>query len=113
MPMSMPEGRSVVAPENVRDISEGYTLGEGGAPVANIPPPERRIAVGKLRITSDNEEKALSIIEQYSYNSDDELYEMNAESFALLLSSLNMEHVEYTDYTIASDGVVRFQVDFQ
>ena len=98
-----PEGRSGVDPV------DAYSLENGGEASA-FSSENEGIAVGKLRI-STNEKKAMSVIERYSYSVDDGLYEVNVENFAGMLSSLNMENVEYSDYTILSGGVVRFQVD--
>ncbi|MCH5209420.1 MAG: hypothetical protein J1F01_00470 [Oscillospiraceae bacterium] len=111
---SVPIGRSI--PEPVQgDITRSYSLeSENGIAVASLEgeaPEVENIAVGKLRISSDNEEKAMSVIERYSYNMDDEMYAVNAENFAVMLSSLNMENVKYDDYTIISGGIVRFKVD--
>ena len=111
---SVPIGRSI--PEPVQDdMTRSYSLkGENSIAVASLEGDgyeNENIAVGKLRISSDNEEKAMSVIERYSYSMDDEMYAVNAENFAVMLTSLNMENVEYADYTIISGGIVRFQVD--
>ena len=69
-------------------------------------------AIGKLKISSADAQKAMDVIQQYSYDQDGDLYTTDAANLTLILSSLNREDVSYTDYTMESDGVVKFKVVF-
>lgn len=69
-------------------------------------------AIGKLKISSADADRAMNVIQQYSYNSDGDLYTTDPASLALMLSSLNREDVSYTNYTMESDGVIKFKIDF-
>ncbi len=106
--------RVAAVPQDENGTADAYSLADDGTAVASLPQNEDgedAIAVGKLRIATDSEEKAMSVIERYSYNVEDGFYEVNVENFAGMLSSLNIENVQYSDYTIVSGGIVRFQVD--
>ncbi len=113
-PMGM---RIAQVPEDEENLPSSYDIDDKAAamlakiPASDVPNESSDIAVGKLRISSDSEETAMSVIERYSYNIEDEMYAVNAENFANMLSLLNLENVEYADYTIQSGGIVRFRVD--
>ena len=69
-------------------------------------------AIGKLKISSADAQKAINVINQYSFDQDGDLYTTDSANLTLILSSLNREDVSYTDYTMESDGVVKFKVVF-
>ncbi|MGN0106555.1 MAG: hypothetical protein ACI4A5_02505 [Hominilimicola sp.] len=69
-------------------------------------------AIGKMKISSADAQKAMDVIQQYSFDQDGDLYTTDSANLTLILSSLNREDVSYTDYTMESDGVIKFKVVF-
>lgn len=69
-------------------------------------------AIGKLKISSADAQKAMDVIQQYSIDRSGDLYMTDSANFVLILSSFSKEGVRYTDYTMNNDGIIKFMIDF-
>ena len=104
------KARSYTIAEDGSNIALGrYYNAENGDSTNNHDEPK---AIGRLKISSADAQKAMDVIQQYSYDQDGDLYTTDAANLTLILSSLNREDVSYTDYTMESDGVIKFKIVF-
>lgn len=84
-----------------------YTLTKGGVPI------ERATAIGSIKFNSDDEKRAMEIINRYYVDMRDNIYTTDSVNLTLILSKLRSEGIPYTDYTVAGNGEVKFQVQFK
>jgi hypothetical protein len=97
--------------ENSENIAFGqyYIIDENGNPVedeAEVP------AIGAIKVSSTDKEKAEQVISQYPHDENGSVYTTNSENLSNILSDLSEEGVEYTDYTLAGSGDVKFRIDY-
>ncbi len=90
------------------DIARGrYSkLNKDGIPIADAP------AIGSIKFSSDDEERAMEVINRYTVDEEDNIYTTDSVNLRLILSRLSSEGIEYTDYTVAGNGEVKFQIEF-
>ena len=90
------------------DIAHGryYKLNKDGIPI------ESATAVGSIKFKSDDEERALEVINHYAVDERDNVYTTDSVNLTLILSKLRSEGIPYRDYTIGESGEVKFQVQF-
>lgn len=115
-----PEGYVVMSrnmPElaySAEEIQENYSLAEegsiarGNCAAKETAAPEK--AIGKLKISANDVDKAMSVIELYSYGFNGEMYSTNSASLSMMLYDLSEKGVDYTNYIPSYDGEITFQL---
>ncbi len=90
------------------DIARGrYSkLNKDGIPIADAP------AIGSIQFSSDDEERAMEVINRYTVDEEDNIYTTDTVNLRLILSRLNREGIEYSDYTVSGSGEVKFRIEF-
>ncbi len=106
--------------QEVADVEERYSLAEEGNIAhgqyyridknGNPIKEEQNKAIGQIKISADNIDKAMDVVRQYSYSVSDDLYETDSASLSLMLSSFTEKGVLYTNYTPAYTGDIRFRL---
>ena len=91
------------------DIARGkYSkLNKDGIPIADA------TAIGSIKFSYDDEERAMAVINRYTVDKEDDIYVTDSVNLNLILSKLRSEGIPYTDYTIAGSGEVKFQIKFK
>ena len=107
-------------------IIDGYSLADGGETIAlgvyyaidqngkPIMTEEKNAikAVGSLKISSDDAEKAMEILNQYPHDESGNVYTTGSENVDGILSNLNDEDVTYTNYIVGGSDDVKFRIEF-
>ena len=75
-------------------------------------PIESATAIGSIKFRADDEERAMDVINRYTVDEENNIYTTDSANLRLILSRLSSEGIEYTDYTIAGNGEVKFQIEF-
>ena len=90
------------------EIAHGmyYKLNKDGIPI------ESATAVGSIKFSYDDKERAMEVINHYDVDKQDNVYTTDSVNLTLILSKLRSEGIPYTDYTIDETGEVKFQVQF-
>lgn len=105
---------------SAKSARSGYSLAEESDNIAygryynagNEGETDKPKAIGKLKISSADAQKAMDVIQQYSIDRSGDLYMTDSANFVLILSSFSKEGVRYTDYTMNNDGIIKFMIDF-
>ena len=75
-------------------------------------PIESATAIGSIKFRADDEERAMDVINRYTVDKENNIYTTDSANLRLILSRLSSEGIEYTNYTIAGNGEVKFQIEF-
>ncbi|MCD8180045.1 MAG: hypothetical protein LUF26_00985 [Firmicutes bacterium] len=70
-------------------------------------------AIGSLKISESDAERAMDVILMYSYGFSDEYYSTNADSLSMMLSKLSQKGVDYKNYIPSYDGDITFKLVIQ
>lgn len=88
-----------------------YSIDKNGKPIMtdeiNTP-----VAIGSLKISSSDAEKAMDVLSQYPHDESGDLYTTDTENFSKILSDLSDEGVTYTDHTLSGSEDVKFTIEF-
>lgn len=103
-------GYSIDDEDGVIAYGTYYRIDKDGNPIDEAKEPK---AIGKLKISSDDADKALNVINQYPHGEDGDLYTIDSASMTLILSSLRTQGINYTNYTLAGDGNIKFRIVFE
>lgn len=111
-PASEPVAQSENVPGNYSlarsgDIAHGryYRLDKDGNPIEDETPK----AVGSIIISSDDADKAMDVILQYSY-ADGDFYMTDSDHLYLMLIELTQMGVDYSNYTPGYQGDITFKL---
>lgn len=116
LPTDNPVSEPVAQAENVQgnyslarsgDIAHGryYRLDKDGNPIEDETPK----AVGSIIISSDDADKAMDVILQYSY-ADGDFYMTDSDHLYLMLIELTQMGVDYSNYTPGYQGDITFKL---
>jgi hypothetical protein len=83
-----------------------YTLDRNGNPISSAS------GIGSIKISSDDEELAMEIIDRYPHDESGNVYTTDSVNLTRMLSKLKSEGVNFTDYTLDDPGEVKFKVIF-
>lgn len=116
LPTNSPESEPTVQSDNVQgnyslarsgDIAHGryYRLDKDGNPIEDEAPK----AVGSIIISSDDADKAMDVILQYSH-ADGDFYMTDSDHLYLMLIELTQMGVDYSNYTPSYQGDITFKL---
>lgn len=100
------EERYSLAEEGNIAHGQYYRIDKNGNPIKE----EQDKAIGQIKISSDDIDKAMDVVRRYSYSVSGDLYETDSTSLSLMLSSFTENGVLYTNYTPAYTGDIRFRL---
>ncbi|MCC8160333.1 MAG: hypothetical protein LIO53_03295 [Oscillospiraceae bacterium] len=112
---SRPQGE-YAPPNGESNAQTDYSLAEVGSIARGRSYDEERNrekAIGNLKISESDAEKAMDVILLYSYALDDVYYSTNADSLSMMLSKLSQKGVGYKNYIPSYDGDITFKLVIQ
>lgn len=83
-----------------------YTLDRNGNPISSAS------GIGSIKISSEDAELAMEIIDRYPHDESGNVYTTDSVNLTRILSKLKSEGVSFTDYTLGDTGEVKFKVIF-
>ena len=111
----------VKASLDASEIKSNYSLAEGGEEIAygryytldrNGNPISSASGIGSIKISSEDAELAMEIIDRYPHDESGNIYTTDSVNLTRILSKLKSEGVSFTDYTLGDTGEVKFKVIF-
>jgi len=111
----------VKASIDASEVKSNYSLAEGGEEIAygryytldrNGNPLSSASGIGSIKISSEDAELAMEIIDRYPHDENGNVYTTDSVNLTRILSKLKSEGVNFTDYTLGDTGEVKFKVIF-
>ncbi|MBQ3461934.1 MAG: hypothetical protein IJH36_02305, partial [Clostridia bacterium] len=111
----------VKASLDASEVKANYSLAEGGEEIAygryytldrNGNPISSASGIGSIKISSEDAELAMEIINRYPHDENGNVYTTDSVNLTRILSKLKSEGVSFTDYTLGDTGEVKFKVIF-
>ena len=100
-----------------RNVPSDYSLADSGElMIARYEAPEEgededsKKAIGKIKISTEDIDEAMDVIMQYSHDVSGDFYMTDSANLSLMFSSLIKKGVNYTNYTPAYEGNIKFQL---
>lgn len=94
-------------------IGRYYSVDDSRNPIMHDDEESRAKAVGTLRVSRDDREAVMDILNRYPYDEKGNVYTTGRDNVSEMLSDMRNEGIYYADYIVGGSNEVKFKLEFE